>query len=330
MNRRIFFHNALTTAALGIAGVPFATAWAADPFPTKPIRFIIPYAAGGGPDVQARMIGPRLGEALGQAIVIENKVGAAGVLAAQFVAQSPADGYTVLMGSNTHLIQKLMSPNLKFDPLGEFAPVSNIAASPTVMVVRADSPYKSIQDLIAAAKASPGKMNYGSGGIGTSAHLAGATLVTLEGLQATHIPLKGSVEITGSLIRGDIDFAFPVAATGVPQVKGGTLRALAVTSRLRLKELPDVPTLQGALRNELAVQESWFGMWAPVRTPPDVVAKLHAAVSKALREPALRAAFEAGGTTAAISDSPQAFASFVRSENSKWADIVKLTGAKAN
>ena len=325
MNRRSFCRTACSAAALGATG-----AWAADPFPSKPIRFIIPYAAGGGPDVQARMIGPKLGEALGQAIVIENKVGAAGVLAAQFVAQAPPDGYTLLMGSNTHLIQKIMSPELKFDPLGDFTPVSNIAASPTVMVVRADSPYKTVQDLIAAAKASPGKMNYGSGGIGTSAHLAGATLVSLAGLQATHIPLKGSVEITASLLRGDTDFAFPVAATGVPQVKGGTLRALAVTSSTRLKELADVPTLQEALRNDLAVQESWFGMWAPARTPPDVVARLHTAVSKALRDPALRAAFEAGGSTAAISDSPQAFASFVRNEYSKWADIVKLTGAKAN
>ncbi len=330
MNRRSFCRTAFSAAALGATGVLIPGAWAADAFPTKPIRFIIPYAAGGGPDVQARMIGPKLGEALGQAIVIENKVGAGGVLAAQFVAQAPADGYTLLMGSNTHLIQKIMSPELKFDPLGDFTPVSNIAASPTVMVVRADSPYKTVQDLIAAAKASPGKMNYGSGGIGTAAHLAGATLVSLAGLQATHIPLKGSVEITASLLRGDTDFAFPVAATGVPQVKGGTLRALAVTSSTRLKELADVPTLQEVLRNDLAVQESWFGMWAPARTPPDVVARLHAAVSKALRDPALRAAFEAGGSTAAISDSPQAFASFVRNEYSKWADIVKLTGAKAN
>ena len=330
MNRRNFCRTAFSAAALGSTGTSMTSAWAADPFPVKSIRFIIPFAAGGGPDVQARMIGPKLGDALGQAIVIENKVGAAGVLAAQFVAQAPADGYTVLMGSNTHLIQKIMSPDLKLDPLGEFVPVSNIASSPTVMVVRADSPYKTVQDLIAAAKASPGKMNYGSGGIGTSAHLAGATLVSLAGLQATHIPLKGSVEITASLRRGDTDFAFPIASTGVPQVKGGTLRALAVTSKTRLKDLPDVPTLQEAMRNDLAVQESWFGMWAPARTPPDVVAKLHAAVSQVLRDPALRAAFEAGGSSAAISDSPQAFASFVRSENSKWVDIVKLTGTKAN
>lgn len=144
------------------------TAFAAEPFPTRPVRVIIPYAAGGGPDVLARQVGPRIGEALGQPIVLENKVGAAGVLAAQFVAQQQPDGYNLLMGSNTHLIQKVLQPDLKFDPLGEFTPVSNMAASPTIMVVRADGPYKKVEDVIADAKANPGKLNYSSGGIGTS------------------------------------------------------------------------------------------------------------------------------------------------------------------
>lgn len=318
----------------GSLSAPFALstgsrALAADAFPTRPVRVIIPYAAGGGPDVLARQFGPVLGEALGQAVVLENKVGAAGVLAAQFVAQQPADGYNLLMGSNTHLIQKLLQPDLKFDPVGDFTPVSNMAASPTVMVVRADGPHRKVEDVIAAAKAKPGTMNYSSGGIGTSAHLAGATLVSLAGLKATHIPLKGSVEITASLLRGDTEFAFPVAATGIPQVKGGKLRALAVTSAVRLKELPDVPTLKEVLKNELAVQESWFGYWAPANTPADVVGKLHAAISKGLADPAVKAKFEAAGNVVATSESPQAFAAFVRSENRKWADIVKLTAASA-
>ena len=325
MDRRQFCVSAMGAAALSSSG-----AFAADTYPGRPVHFIVPYAAGGGPDVQARVAAPRIGEALGQPIVIENKVGAGGVLAAQLVAQAAPDGYTILMGSNTHLIQKIMSPDLRFDPIADFIPVSNLAASPTVLVVRADSPFRTVQDLINAAKANPGKMNYGSGGIGTSAHLAGATLVSLAGLKATHIPLKGSVEITASLLRGDTDFAFPVAGTGVPQVKGGKLRALAVTSSRRMKDWPDVPTLQEALNNDLAVQESWFGLWAPLRTPTDIVATLHAAVTKALQDPAVRSSFEASGNTAAISESPQAFAAFVRSENRKWAEIVKLTGVKAS
>jgi tripartite-type tricarboxylate transporter receptor subunit TctC len=324
MQRRSLCQASLAATALFATGVR-----AADPFPAKPIRVIVPYAAGGGPDLQVRQIAPKFGEALGQAIVVENKVGAAGVLAAQYVAQAAPDGYMLLMGSNTHLIQKIMQPDLRFDPLNDFVPVSNMGASPTVMVVRADSPYKTVEDVIAAAKANPGKMNYCSGGIGTSAHLAGATLVSLAGLKATHIPLKGSVEITASLLRGDTDFAFPVAGTGVPQVKGGKLRALAVTSAARLKELPDVPTLFEVMRNELTVQESWFGFWAPARTPVDVVNKIHAAANKVLMDPALRALFESSGSTAAVTESAQAFAAFVRTENRKWAEIVRLTGVTA-
>ena len=325
MDRR---HFCLSTVAL--AAVATTGARAADPFPSRPVRLIVPYAAGGGPDVLVRQIGQRLSEALGQPLVLENKVGAGGVLAAQYVAQSPADGYTLLMGSNTHLIQKIMQPGLGFDPLSEFVPISNMAASPTVMVVRADGPYKSVADVLAFGKAHPGKLNYGSGGIGTSAHLAGATFVALGGIKAVHIPLKGSVEISTSLIRGDTDFAFPVAGTGVPQVRGGRLRALAVTSASRLKELPDVPTLNEVMHNELTVQESWFGFWAPARTPPEVIAKLYAVASKVLSEPAVRAQFESTGNTAVPSESPQAFAAFVRSENRKWSDIVKLTGVSAN
>lgn len=325
MDRRSLCLSVISATALCATG-----ARAADPFPNRPVRIIVPYAAGGGPDVLVRQIGPRLGEALGQPIVLENKVGAAGVLAAQYVAQSAPDGYTLLMGSNTHLIQKIMQPDLKFEPLTEFIPVSNMAASPTIMVVRADGPYQNVADVIAAGKANPGKMNYGSGGIGTSAHLAGATFVELGGIKAAHIPLKGSVEITASLLRGDIDFAFPVAGTGVPQVKGGRLRALAVTSSSRLKELPDVPTLNEVMHNALTVQESWFGFWAPAKTPPDVIAKLHAAASKVLADPVVKAQFEATGNTPALNKSPQQFAAFVRSETKKWAEIVKLTGATVN
>ena len=324
MDRRYFCFAA---SALSLA--PFGLR-AADIFPTKPVRIISAYAAGGGPDVQLRQVAGPLGDVLGQSIVIENKVGAAGVLAAQYVAQIAPDGYTLLMGSNTHLIQKILQPALKFDPIADFTPVSNMASSPSVLVVSDSAPYKRLEDLIAAAKADPGSMNYSSGGIGTTAHLAGAILMSLNGLKATHIPLKGSVEIAGSLLRGDTQFAFPIAGTAVPQVKGGKLRALAVTSRQRLAQLPDVPTLHEVMKNELTILESWFGLWAPVKTPPDIVARLHAAATRALNDPGVKASFEAAGNLAVTNESPQAFAAFVRSENRKWADIIRLTGVTAN
>ncbi len=322
MDRRVFLASTLAAG--------FAPQLHAQSYPSRPVRVISSYAAGGGPDIQLRQAGPALGELLGQPIVIENKVGAAGVLAAQYVAQQPADGYTYLLGSNIHLIQKLLQPSLRFDPINDFAPVSNLAASPVVLVVRADSPWRTAEELIAALKAKPQEGNYGSGGIGTSAHLAGATLASLAGLQVTHIPLKGSVEIAASLIRGDTQYAFPVAGTGIPQVLGGKLRALAVTSRKRLAQLPDVPTLQEVLKNDLAVQESWFGIWAPAKTPVAMVETVNAAVRKAVLYPALRASYEAAGNEAVSSPSPQAFADFVRSENRKWAEIIKLAGITVN
>lgn len=298
-------------------------------YPQRPVRIICPYAAGGGPDVQLRQLAPSLGDVLGQPIVIENKVGAGGVLAAQYVATQPADGYTLLQGSSTHLVQKLMTPGLKFDPLKDFAFATNISTSPTVLVVTADSPYKSAEDLIAAAKAAPGKFNYSSGGIGSAAHLAGATFAALSKLTVVHVPLKGSVEIMSSLLRGDTQFAFPTAGTGVPQVQGGKLRALAVTSPKRLPQLPDVPTLEEVLKSKLAVQESWSGLWAPAGVPPDVLTRLNAAVNKVLAMPAIRKQIQESGGEPALSASPKAFADFVRAENAKWAEVIRLTGVTA-
>lgn len=309
-----------------IIGVMPITSFAQTSFPDKPIKTISPYAAGGGPDVQLRQVAPHLGEALKQTIIVENKVGAGGVLATQFVAQSAPDGYTLLLGSNIQLVQKIMKPDLSINPLIDFIPISNMYSSPTVMVVATDSPYKKIEDVINAAKASPGTMNYSSGGIGTSAHIAGATFVALNNLKVSHIPLKGSVEIAASLLRGDTQFAFPIAGTGVPLVKGGKLRALAVTSKNRLAQLPDAPTLNEVMKNDLAIQESWFGMWAPIKTPADRINILFQGISKALSTPALKVAYEDAGNIITPSQSPQAFAAYMNSENKKWAEIIRLTG----
>lgn len=324
MHRRTFCLGAL---GAGLASGSFARA--AETYPARPVRVVVPYAAGGGPDIMMRQFGPTLGERMGQPIVVENKVGAGGVLAAQSVAQAAPDGYTVLLGSNSHLIQKILQPALAFDPVRDFVPVTLIAASPTVLVVSAKSPYRSVQDLADALRAHPGKMNYASGGVGSGAHLGGATFVSLLKADAVHVPFKGSVEIPVSLVRGDTDFAFAIAGTAIPQVQGGQLRALAVTSAAPLAELPGVPPLHDVLHSDLAIQEFWFAFWLPRNPSPDVVGTLYRATTAALRDPAVGPMFEAAGNRVVRSDDPQAAAEFVRSEYRKWADIIKLAGVTA-
>ncbi|MGN6580535.1 MAG: Bug family tripartite tricarboxylate transporter substrate binding protein [Bordetella sp.] len=327
MQRREFCQGLL--GALGAGLISPISARAAQAYPRYPVRVVVPYAAGGGPDIMMRQFGPTLGKALGQSVIVENKVGAAGVLAAEYVAQSPADGYTVLLGSNSHLIQKALQPALKFDPVKDFAPVTVIGTSPSVLVVAASSPYRSVQDLIAALRARPGKMNYGSGGIGSAAHLGGATFVTLLGLKAVHIPFKGSVEIPISLLRGDTDFAFTIAGTAIPQVQSGKLRALAVTGQAPMAELPGVPTLNSLLHNDLAIQEFWFGLWLPRKAPANVIDTLYRATVAALRDPSVKGMFASLGVRVIHSASPQSFAQFVQAESAKWTQVVKLAGITA-
>lgn len=324
MQRRTF-----CLGALGASLMFRSVAKAAESYPSRAVRIVVPYAAGGGPDIMVRQFGPRLSLTMGQPIVVENKVGAGGVLAAQYVAQAAADGYTVLLGSNSHLIQKALQPSLMFDPENDFLPVTVIGTSPSVLVVSASSPYRTVQDLIAALRARPGKMNYASGGVGSAAHLGGATFVTLLGADAMHVPFKGSVEIPVSLVRGDTDFAFAIAGTAIPQVASGRLRALAVTSRDGLAELPNVPPLRDILNSDLAVQEFWFGLWLPRKSPAGVVDTLYGATTAALKEAAVKADFQAGGIRVIQSDNPEAAAAFVRGEYRKWAEIIKLTGISA-
>jgi tripartite-type tricarboxylate transporter receptor subunit TctC len=316
-------------SVVAVALLALAATGVAQTYPAKPVHIVVPFAAGGGLDVSTRQFGLKLSEVIRQPVVVENKVGAAGVLGAMSVRTAAPDGYTFLLGSISPLIQKHLNPSLGFDPVADFVPVANMASTPTVMVVRADHPAKSVQEVIELAKKNPGKMNYGSGGIGTAAHLAGASFLALAGLQAVHIPLKGSVEITASLLRGDTDFAFPVSSTAIPQVKSGKLRALATTSARPMKELPGVPTLVATFKNDLGVQEAWFGLWAPAKTPAAVVKAMHAAAAKALADPQLQQQLEVAGSPAAPSESPQAYAAFVKSEDAKWAKIVKLANAKS-
>lgn len=307
-----------------------ACAVLAQPYPVRPVKIVVPFAAGGGPDVEMRRIAPKLAEALGGAVVVENRVGAAGIVAAEVVAQAAPDGYTLLAGSISQVVQKILRPEAKFDPLTSFIPITSTNVSPAVLIVPMESALKSAKELEAAIRAKPGAMNFGSGGVGTAAHIAGATFVSLQKLSATHIPYRGSVELMPALLGGQIQFAFPIAGTGVPHVKSGKARALAVTGAKRLPSLPDVPTMKELFGDDLYVQESWGGLWAPAGTPAPVVAKLFTAMTQALADPALRAQFQAGGAEVEVSASPAEYAAFMKAETVKWARLIQLSGTKAD
>ena len=317
--------HALAALALTLlTGAVFAQA-----FPTRPVKIIVPFAAGGGPDVETRRTAPKIAEALGGAVVVENRVGAAGIVAAEVVAQSAPDGYTILAGSLSQLVQKILQPAAKFDPHTSFVPITLTSTTASVLIVPSESPVKSAKELEAAIRAKPGVFNYGSGGVGTAAHIAGATFASLQKLNATHIPYRGSVELMPALLGGQIQFAFPVAGTAVPHVKSGKARALAVMGSKRLAALPDVPTMKELYGDELYVQDFWAGLWAPAGTPAAVIAKLFAASKQALADAGLRAQLEAGGADALVSASPEEFAAFMKSESAKWVTLIKISGAKA-
>ena len=318
-------HHLITSLALGlVCGAVLAQA-----FPVRPIKIIVPFAAGGGPDVEMRRMAPKIAEALGGAVVVENRVGAAGIVAAEVVAQAAPDGYTLLAGSLSQLVQKILQPAAKFDPRTSFVPITLTSTTASVLIVPSESPVKSAKELEAAIRAKPGVFNYGSGGVGTAAHIAGATFASLQKLNATHIPYRGSVELMPALLGGQIQFAFPVAGTAVPHVKSGKARALAVLGSKRLASLPDVPTMKELYGDELYVQDFWAGLWAPAGTPAAVIAKLFAASKQALADAGLRAQLEAGGADALVSASPEEFAAFMKSESAKWVTLIKISGAKA-
>lgn len=315
---------------LGIVGACVAGLAMAQPYPARPVKLVVPFAAGGGPDIEARRLAPKLAEALGGATVVENRVGAAGILAAEVVTQAPPDGYTLLVGSLSQVIQKILRPEAKFDPLSSFVPVAEISTTSAVLVVPSDSPIKSARELEALIRSKPGQLNYGSGGIGTAAHIAGATFANVLKLNAIHVPYRGSVELVPALLGQQIQFAFPISGTAVPFVKSGKVRALAVTGNRRMSALPEVPTLKELYGEDLFVQEYWSGLWAPANTPAAVVQQLFNATRKAVADPEVRAHFIAAGSEPELSESPEAFGRLMKAETPKWARLIQMSGVKAD
>ncbi|MBL0143448.1 MAG: tripartite tricarboxylate transporter substrate binding protein [Betaproteobacteria bacterium] len=296
-------------------------------FPTKPIKFIVPAAAGGPTDITARLIAQEMQKTLGQPVVVEPKPGAGGNIGADFVAKSPPDGYTILMATiGTHAINQTLYKSLPFDPIKDFTPVSQVVQYPLILVVNPSVPVKNVRELIDYAKANPGKLNRASGGSGTSMHLSGELFQSMSGLDMPHIPYKGSAPALNDLIGGQVQLMFDSMMTALPLVKSGRLRALGVTGATRSPAVPDVPTIaEQGVPGYSAV--GWIGVVAPAKTPPEIVAKLSSAIAAAVRAPAVSERLIAQAAEP-IGSTPQEFAAFMQAETKKWERAVRASGAR--
>ncbi len=329
------FHR-LALAVYAVAAIIFIAkpVAAQAPWPTKPVKIVVPFAPGGTTDILARAVAPELSKAFGQPFIVDNRAGAGGNLGADIVAKSPADGYTLLMGTvGTHGINKALYSRLAYDPQKDFAPITLVAGVPNVMVMNADKAkalgINNVLDFIAYAKAHPGQLNMASSGNGTSIHLAGELFKTMTGTFMAHIPYSGSGPAMMGMVSGSVDVMFDNLPSALPQIKGGKLKALAVTSSQRSAALPELPTIEEAGKLKGYEASSWFGLLAPAGTPADVVSRLQRETAKALNSPAMKEKLLAQGAIPG-GNSPQEFARFIDAEIRKWASVVKASGAKVD
>jgi tripartite-type tricarboxylate transporter receptor subunit TctC len=321
--------SAARRVAVALVVAIAAASAAAQPYPTKPVKLVVPFPPGGSLDIAGRLIAQKLTEMWGQSVVVENKPGAGGNIGADFVAKSPPDGYTILLGAlSTHAVNPSLYKSMPYDAAKDFAPITLIAITPNVLVVSASSPVNSVKEFIAYTKANPGKLAFGSGSNGSAGHLAGELYKVDTGTDAVHIPFKGGAPATQALLAGDTQFMFDNLANAMAQVKAGKLKALAVTTAKRSPLVPDLPTMAEAGIAGFDIS-TWYGLFAPAGTPKDVVAKWNADVTKILNSPDVRARLVADGAEPSP-DSPDDFAKFIASELAKYARIIKASGAKVD
>ena len=313
-------------AALFLIAAPFSMGQST--YPTRPVRLVVPFPAGGTTDIIARATAQKLSEAWGQQVIVDNRPGAAGNIGSELVAKAAPDGYTLLMGTvGTHAINPSLYAKMPYDHVKEFAPVILVAGVPNVLVVNPDLPIKSVPELIAYAKANPGKLNFASSGSGTSIHLSGELFKAMTGVQMTHVPYKGSAPALTDLIGGQVQLMFDNLPSSLAFIKAGKLRALAVTSASRAPALPDVPTVADTVPGFEA--SSWFGVLAPAGTPPEIIARINGEVTKWLATPEAKEKLTAQGANVA-GGTPQDFAKHIQAETAKWAKVVKESGAKVD
>jgi len=302
---------------------------AAQAFPTKPITIIVPFAAGGTTDILARIIAQGLTAELGQSVVVDNRAGAGGNIGGQAAARAAADGYTLFMGTvGTHAINAALYKKMPFDPVKDFAPLTRVANVPNLLVANPAQPFKTVQELIAYAKANPGKINFGSSGSGSSIHLSGELFKSMAKVDMQHVPYKGSAPAVTDLLGNQIAIMFDNMPSAIQHVRSGKLRAIAVTTAKRSPELPDVPTIAEAGVPGYEAT-SWFGMFAPAATPAPVVGQLNKALVKVLAQPDIKKKInEQGAETAG--ETPEQFAAFIQQEAVKWGKVVRESGASVD
>jgi len=318
--------QALVIALSLVALVALAPSVLAQSFPTKPIRVIVPSVAGGGTDITARTIAPKMSEILGQQVVVENRAGAAMIIGSEAVARAAPDGHTLLMGISTMTINPFVYKKLPYDTVRDFAPLSQIVSLPNVLVVHPSLPSKNVQDFVALAKARPGTLNYASAGVGSSLHLSMELLMLMTGMRLEHVPYKGSAPAVFDLLAGQVVALTGTMLTVIPYVRNGRLRALGVTSLKRSSVMPDIPTIaEAGVPGYESVQ--WYGLLAPGGTPREIIAKIHDAASRATQDPAARKRFLDDGAEP-LAGTPEQFAAVIRDDMAKWEKVVKAAGIK--
>ena len=319
--------NFLIPIAAGVLAC--AGAVHAQSYPSKSIRYVVPYATGGSTDIVARVLALKLSEAMGQQVVVDNRPGAGGAIGADIVAKSPPDGYTMVTAVTSIMaINQFLYRKLPYDPEKDFAPVTQVGSLPLILVIHPSLPAKNVREFIAIAKAKPGQLNYGSSGVGTATHMTTELFKAMAGVDLVHIPYKGSGQVMGDVIGGQLALIFDQIVSSLPHVQGGKLRMLAITSAKRFPSLPDLPTIaESGVPGYESI--SWAGVAVPAGTPKEIVARLHAEIVKVLALPDIRERFLRDGIET-IGSTPEQFSEHIRRERIKWAKVVKDSGAKAD